>query len=297
METKKNQPDNGIVGKLLNNVAGVFSKKGKADAGRMVANKVEAGQGQQAFDYRMFLDGFVMAISSNVRELVRDRKLYPGRELVIYINDESICQKAKDNCLDEAVNDKMEEVHGVRFRQVIIEQGVVPERYRSMHVRNYGYVSFTIRSNEQVKAEKKVAVPTLKMNNDDSACKVRGDELKLDGEDGTVWNIGWGTDWVVNGIPRKNHIALEYKNPEEHEKTEEHEKKVYPVSRAHAHIKRVQNSYLLFVDVRGTRQVGKHTKIVRNGKEIPLNNVNTGVALEDGDIIRLNLEFLKFNKN
>ena len=191
----------------------------------------------------------------------------------------------------------MEEVHGVRFRQVIIEQGVVPERYRSMHVRNYGYVSFTIRSNEQVKAEKKVAVPTLKMNNDDSACKVRGDELKLDGEDGTVWNIGWGTDWVVNGIPRKNHIALEYKNPEEHEKTEEHEKKVYPVSRAHAHIKRVQNSYLLFVDVRGTRQVGKHTKIVRNGKEIPLNNVNTGVALEDGDIIRLNLEFLKFNKN
>ena len=73
-------------------------------------------------------------------------------------------------------------------------------------------------------------------------------------------------------------------------------KKDYPVSRAHAHIKRIQNSYLLFVDVRGTRQAGKHTKIVRNGKEIPLNNVNTGVALEDGDIIRLNLVFLKFNK-
>ena len=119
-------------------------------------------------------------------------------------------------------------------------------------------------------------------------CVVAGEPVKLDGVDGQVWNIGWGKTIIVDNRPRQNHIALTYSDPQR--KVTD----VYPVSRAHAHIKKVNGSYLLFVDVRGTRTAGKRTKIVRDGKELELSDVKVGMPLQDGDVIRLNREYISF---
>ena len=203
-------------------------------------------------------------------------------------------EKAVKHGLAEEVDEYIENSTGKKFKRVEVLGGT-PEP-GGISARINSYVDIVVSSTERKTMDEVTVapvttaelVPQISMFFTQHDCVVAGEPVKLDGKEGQVWNIGWGKTIMVDNRPRQNHIALTYSDPQ---------RKVtdmYPVSRAHAHIKKVNGSYLLFVDVRGTRAAGKRTKIERNGKIMELSDVKVGIPLQDGDIIRLNNEYLSF---
>lgn len=249
----------------------------------------------KVIDYTSFCEEVRTIIKNKIAELVKNTDLYPKRWLYIYINDEGFYDKAVKHGMAAEVDEYIENATGKKFKAVEVLSGTPEPGGISAHINSY--VKIVVSATEK-KAEDDVVVvaqpttavqvPQISMFFTQHDCVVAGEPVKLDGKEGQVWNIGWGKTIMVDNRPRQNHIALTYSDPQ---------RKVtdmYPVSRAHAHIKKVNGSYLLFVDVRGTRAAGKRTKIERDGKIMELSDVKVGIPLQDGDIIRLNNEYLSF---
>lgn len=249
----------------------------------------------KVMDYTSLCEEVRTIIKKKIGELVKNTDLYPKRLLYIYINDEGFYRKAVKHGLAAEVDEYIENATGKRFKLVEVVGGTPEPGGISACINSY--VEIVVSSTER-KAEEDMVVatpvtttkqiPQISMFFSQHDCVVANEPVTLDGNDGQVWNIGWGQTIIVDNRPRKNHIALTYSDPQRKVTN------MYPVSRAHAHIKKVDGSYLLFVDVRGTRAAGKRTKIVRNEKEMELSDVKVGIPLQDGDIIRLNKEYLSF---
>ena len=285
-------------GEWKQNIKGFFKRK---------KNSPEKGQAEafleepdtelgivKVMDYTSFCEEVRTNVKKKIGELVKNTDIYPKRWLYIYIDDEGFYEKAVKHGLAAEVDEYIENTTGKKFKHVEVLGGT-PEPGGICACIN-SYVEIVVSASER-KAEEEVVVvqptaaeqvPQISMFFTENNCVVAGEPVKLDGVDGQVWNIGWGKTIIVDNRPRQNHIALTYSDPQR--KVTD----VYPVSRAHAHIKKVNGSYLLFVDVRGTRTAGKRTKIVRDGKELELTDVKVGMPLQDGDVIRLNREYISF---
>ena len=280
------------------NIKDFFGRKKNSPVEEQAASILEEPDTElgsvKVIDYTSFCEEVRIIIKKKIGDLVKNTDLYPKRLLYIYINDEGFYEKAVKHGLAEEVDEYIENATGKKFKRVEVLGGT-PEP-GGISARINSYVDIVVSSTER-KTMDEVAVapvttaelvPQISMFFTQHDCVVAGEPVKLDGVDGQIWNIGWGKTIIVDNRPRQNHIALTYSDPQ---------RKVtdmYPVSRAHAHIKKVNGSYLLFVDVRGTRTAGKRTKIVRDGKEMELSDVKVGIPLQDGDVIRLNREYLSF---
>ncbi len=97
------------------------------------------------------------------------------------------------------------------------------------------------------------------------------------------WNIGVGRyPNMADGSFRENYIIID-----DNDHSEQFEKNKY-VSRAHAYITHhSQMGYMLQVEIDGTRQREKRTRIYRAGKVIDVENIRMPETILDGDVIEL----------
>lgn len=242
------------------------------------------------FDYDAFLGDVRVRIYDKVQKLVAKSKTYPDRYLFVYVNDEAIYQTSLQHNMGHSLNEYMDDRTGDRFKDVHILTGPVKPGLQSIKVNDK--VIIAVGSGTPPPPPPPPArSAVITMLYGTSECTLVGGDVILDPAKNTLWNIGWGRDAEVNHRPRTNHIALQYKNPEQHEADD------YMISRAHAHIKSYDGTFYLYVEPRGTRQAGKRTKIERGNQIFELSDVRVGRPLRNGDVIRLNGEYLLFTLN
>ena len=242
-----------------------------------------------AFDYVGFLTGLREEVVDTIRQTVRNNNVLPERKLLIYIADDNLYTMAKGHDLATAladyVSERLANLHSVELRKGIIPESRLPKTVMTgiqMLLCRPETVIETLPSRPDTR---KVATVTMRYK--DSKCILFGETVTLEAEEGKIWYIGWGQKAVINNHPRENHIALGYKEPEK-ENSE-----YFMISRAHAYIKYMQGYFFLHVE-RGTRELEERTKIERGEEIIELSDKTTGRALRNGDVIRLNNEYLLF---
>lgn len=242
------------------------------------------------FDYNAFLGDVRVRIYDKVQNLVAKSKTYPDRYLFVYINDDVVYKTALQHNMAHSLNEYIDDRTGDRFKDVHILTGPVKPGLQSVEVNDK--VVIAVGSGTPPPPPPPPArSAVIRMLYNTSVCTLVDGDVVLDPSQNTLWNIGWGRDAEVNHRPRTNHIALQYKHPEQHEAGE------YMISRAHAHIKSFEGTFYLYVEPRGTRQAGKRTKIERGNQVFELSDVKVGRPLRDGDVIRLNGEYLLFTLN
>lgn len=241
---------------------------------------------QESFNYIKFLEDIRPKIQDKLKNIVSKTKTYPDRFLFIYIKDEGIYTLASKNNMAHAVNEYIANRTGESFKEVQLHHGNVEAGLQSVEINN----TVVIAVGSGTPPPPPPGLATISMLYESSVCTLGVEQLVLDPQKQQLWNIGWDRETQINGRPRINHIAFFYKYPDQQDNS------VFLVSRAHAHIKYAQGNYFLFVDARGTRQAGKRTKIERGDQIFELTDTNVGYPLKDGDIIRLNGEYLLFTR-
>ena len=239
------------------------------------------------FVYTRFEENMKTLILQKLKEINNKPATYSTRKLFICINKEELFELAVQNNLDSLIADYIDDKAG-KLQAVELRQGTAPAGTMQKMVSNEVQIALCNPENfkERVMPEKK-KIGVMKMLYDSSECMLLNEPVLLEPEEGKIWYIGWGAEVEINNRPRKNHIALAYKEPEKHNA------EVYMISRAHAHIKYREGYYYLYVE-RGLRENDERTKIERGGRIIELSDKTTGRPLRDRDIIRLNNEYLIF---
>lgn len=239
------------------------------------------------FVYTRFEENMKTLILQKLKEINNKPATYSKRKLFICINKEELFELAVQNNLDSLIADYIDDKAG-KLQAVELRQGTAPAGTMQKMVSNEVQIALCNPENFKERAmpeEKKIGV--MKMLYDSSECMLLNEPVLLEPEEGKIWYIGWGAEVEINNRPRKNHIALAYKEPEKHKA------EVYMISRAHAYIKYREGYYYMHVE-RGVRENDERTKIERGGRIIVLSNKNAGQPLRDRDIIRLNNEYLIF---
>ena len=267
-------------------------KEWMTDKAQTVEGQVDNPQSEDpqpsdnGFDEAQFIYDLQTKVLDAVKRQVKNKKILSNRILWIYIDDKQLQETALQHGWAERIADYVED-KWERVHSVCLEAGLPPTGGRSESLaENVELVIASPESRKQQQApSQKMAI--LKMLYDTSVCKLVGDTVELMPEEGRVWYIGWETDTEVDNRPRKNEIALTYKEPEKQDP------KVFMISRAHAFIKYSQGYWFLHVE-RGVRTNDERTKIERSGRVMELSDKTTGKPLKDRDVIRLNNEYLIF---
>jgi len=238
------------------------------------------------FDEAQFVYDLQTKVLVAVKKQISNKKILSNRILWIYMDDKELLDKALQNGWADRIADYVEDKWD-RVHSVCLKEGLPPTDSRSESLTKN--VRLLIASPESQKQQQTPSqkVGVLKMLYDTSICKLVGDTVELMPEEGRVWYIGWETDTEVNNRPRKNEIALIYKEPDKQDQ------KVFMISRAHAYIMYSQGYWFLHVE-RGVRTNDERTKIERSGRVMELSDKTTGKPLKDRDVIRLNNEYLIF---
>ena len=286
MEKEKNILDYIKIGK--NKVVDYFGKK--SNKGMQVQQeqlRMETETDDKPFDYIGFQEKLAADILNGLKKLMPKEKLYDKRDLVIFMEDEELFRLAINHDLPGYVGNYIE-LRAEKLHSIIIRKGMLPAGLVGRDIGDGVQIAVINPEDKQKNAVKEIKKAVITMISEKSACHLCGDKVELIPEEGKVWNIGWGEEVEINNRPRTNHIALQYREPDNQDTD------VYMISRTHAHIKYTNGYYFLYVESQGTRQADKRTKIERDGQVIELTDVNVGKPLRNKDIIRLNNEYLLF---
>jgi len=238
------------------------------------------------FDEHQYLYDLQTLVLHTLKRTIANKHALSSRKVVIGIQNATLKDKALLSSWADRITDYIDDKWGP-VHSVEIQEGPLPANW--MPVFLCEGIQLAVGSPatlvHQAPRTRKVAV--LKMLYDRSACKLHGDIVEMQPEEGRIWHIGWGTDTEVDNRPRYNEVALEYKEPDMHDAD------VYMISRAHAYIKYLQGFWFLFVE-RGLRVNDERTKIERDNRVIELSDCRAGKPLRNRDVIRLNNEYLLF---
>jgi len=238
------------------------------------------------FNYVGFLENIRPMILQKLEDQYPKLKNYSDYYLFIYINDKDAYQAARIYDMESSITVYIDSTRGKQFKAVQIHTGALQPGLMSAKVNDT--VTIAVSNGVATPPPPQKIASLVLMHEETSVCTIGEGHFVLDPLVDTSWNIGWGKNTIVNGRPRINHIAFDYKNPDKQDA------KVFMISRSHAHIKFINGNFFLYVEERGTRQAGKRTKIERGNQIIELTDINVGRCLKDGDVIRLNGEYLQF---
>ena len=243
-------------------------------------------------DMENYRDELLKKIMLAVKKMVPKADVLTRRILTIYFQDDERFEWAEKINLANIARRYIDDNTGGELKEVKVVQGVAPQGERGFR---WDDMQITLSETDTIEkpvqedtVEEKPKKAVLSMKYANSDCRIIGEPVELEPDEDKVYNIGWSKLTKVASRPRKNQIAFEYKEPDKHDNN------VFAVSRAHAHIHFEQGYWFLVVEERGTRQAGKRTKIVRDGKEKELATVGIGMVLRDNDEIRLNDEYILF---
>lgn len=244
-------------------------------------------QPKKAWDYIAFQDKVLPVILEKTTNLVAKPSTYPERDLVLLVKEAEKMQVMIDNLFNEAVANYFELRTEHTFKSVTICEAGQQAGMITSDINEFLTIAIRRLNKPKPIQPEEVAPATVKVMG--HRCKLKGGDCVLNPEEGKTWNIGWGDFVTINGVARFNQIAWEYTNPEKENINR------FLVSRAHAHIKYSRGHYSLIVDVRGTRQAGKVTKVQRGEQIHELNVPGLAYQLQDGDIIHLNAQMMVFD--
>ena len=253
----------------------------------------EAAQ-PQIPDYTSWVAQVRDGIVKKLPAIVRKASDYPDRNLLIYVSDGGLLEQACARSFDNYINDWIGLKSDYLMNSVVLHPGTPPA----------GLLTADVDAWVSIAVERKAVTPPAQQGTEQPAvtcpemkavitvlsgcCALSGGSVELAGsQDVKTWNIGFGEFNDFGGRKvRMNQIALQYANPEGHEKD------LYPVSRAHAHINyKPGKGFIFYADPRGART---RTAVQKGEKVQKVTNTMVDVILEDNDIIILNREMLLF---
>lgn len=242
----------------------------------------------KAWNYIAFQEKMPDLILEKIQRIGIKPEQFPDRDLVVFCNDPDKIDVIKENKFDEHLDEYIYLKKDKSFRSITVKEGVPGIGMVTSQVSDE--ITIALCRQERAHSAQRSGAASATLEVLGTRCKLLNPDLVLEPEDGNIYNIGWGENTNVGGILRTNQIAWDYANPEK-ENT-----KVFLVSRAHAHIKFTQGCFNLIVDIRGTRQAGKRTKVQRGEQIDELTVPGLTYPLQDKDIIILNSEKMKFHQ-
>ena len=267
--------------KLFDKLFGSVGKALSEDAEKPKEKQKEQVETSAAKPTLESKEDLLLNVLKTVSKFYYDESETSGKNIVIWLDTDQLTfddyEKYRKRILHALVNDR-----GYKFEDVTMKIGAPGEALRctSIHPNGKEFIQILDTTYGNITRKAAISIQANRGSLLQEQYILSSDDMRKQGIQCN--NIGCGENPVMSTGYRHNHIAID-DNPD----SPMIELNKF-VSRAHAHIGYSDKfGFYLQVEMGGTHQAGKRTRIFRGDKVIEIDNIGVKEPLINGDLIEL----------